>query len=86
MERQGLTSIRRHWFLQVPQSNDLTNKKFGMLKVLSFAGLLGGGGRNYDFWYCQCECGRMLFVMGKHLSEHIVQDCGCTKREKRLVL
>ncbi len=82
---QAHTSIRRHWFLQVLQNN-LTNYKFGILKVLSFAGILQAEGRNYDFWFCQCECGRTLFAQGKHLKERVVQDCGCTEREMRVVL
>ena len=66
--------------------NDLTNHKFGMIKVLSFVGLIQAEGRSYDVWYCQCDCTRTLFVIGRHLLSHAVQDCGGTKREKRFVL
>ena len=70
----------------MPQSDDLTDKKFGMIRVLQFAGLLSANGHSYDFWYCQCECGRTFFAQGEYIKKYAVQNCGCVNKELRVVL
>lgn len=55
---------------------DLSNKKFGRLEVISFAG------QNKDgraMWACHCDCGKDAVIQGKRLSSGHTQSCGCLK-------
>ncbi len=33
-------------------------------------------------WVCQCECGRVVIVMGRSLRSGQTKSCGCLVREK----
>lgn len=53
-------------------SQDLTNKVFGKLKVIEYA----GSGK----WKCQCECGNICEKFTTHLVGEYVKSCGiCIK-------
>jgi hypothetical protein len=52
---------------------DLTDKKFGMLTVMSF----DNSKNSEDFWKCKCDCGSRLSIAAKVLQTHKVMSCGC---------
>lgn len=55
---------------------DLTNREFGQLKVLSYA----GKDKNYQkFWKCECKCGNITIVRQQHLFSGHTTTCGCGK-------
>ena len=54
---------------------DLTNKRFGKLKVLSLYPERGNDGHTY--WLCQCDCGNQHIVRGSHLINKNIESCGC---------
>ena len=56
---------------------DLTGKRFGKLKVVSFDHC-GIGTRRY--WLCECDCGGQRIVSGDHLRNGDVTDCGCYRK------
>ena len=59
--------------------NDLANKIFGKLKVISFSHI---GNHHKSYWNCECSCGvkkaidRNSIVRGRTIS------CGCNKNQK----
>lgn len=60
-----------------PRTNycDLTGRRFGRLTVLSDSGLRSAGGHVY--WWCECDCGRRVRVMGHNLRTGNTVSCGC---------
>jgi predicted DNA-binding transcriptional regulator AlpA len=58
---------------------DLTNKKFGRLKVLRFS-------HKDDlwrhFWLCVCDCGNEKTVNYYNLKSGATKSCGCLRSEK----
>lgn len=56
---------------------DLTGQKFGRLLVLSRA-----DSQTKDVkWTCQCDCGNITIVAGKHLKDGSTVSCGCRLQE-----
>jgi hypothetical protein len=59
-----------------PVFQDLTNKKFGKLRVIN---------RCLDkkifgtFWYCVCDCGKETIVDGGNLKSGNTSSCGCKR-------
>lgn len=53
---------------------DLTGKRFGLLTVISYAGL--DGGKNAE-WNCECECGNSCVVRGYRMRDGTTASCGC---------
>lgn len=53
--------------------NDLTNKQFGLWKVLGYV-----GNRK---WLCECLCGTVKSVNGRNLVNGLSESCGHTKRD-----
>jgi len=39
------------------------------------------GGQNGIYWLCQCECGELSTVHGKHLRSGSTISCGCLRTE-----
>lgn len=60
------------------RKNDLTEMKFGKLKVLSPCGKDKNG---CILWECECECGRRVNVSSTTLRRHMKQSCGCMASE-----
>lgn len=62
-------------------SENLTGQKFGKLLVLKDSGkrTCKTGMKIYD---CQCDCGNLYLVVGKHLKENSVKSCGCLYKDK----
>jgi hypothetical protein len=56
-----------------PHFQDITNRKFGRLQVLGYAGTTQ--------WHCQCKCGKIVIKKGWNLRKGITTSCGCFNRE-----
>lgn len=54
---------------------DLTNKKFGLLTVLSATDMRASNGN--QIWKCQCECGNIAYISTNHLQTGNTKSCGC---------
>lgn len=55
---------------------DLTNKKFGKLKVINYSHT-----DKYRMWNCLCECGNKKIVSTRNLNRGNVKSCGCLSPE-----
>lgn len=56
---------------------DLTNKRFGRLKVLYREGIRNG----YASWKCLCDCGNTKIIVGGSLRNGGTTSCGCYQKE-----
>lgn len=54
---------------------DLTGRKVGKLKVISYSG------KNH--WLCKCDCGNEKLVRGLGLRRKTTQSCGCIRKNPR---
>ena len=61
---------------------DLTNQKFGKLKVL-YRLKYSKTAHTY-LWLCQCDCGNIIEVSGNNLRSGHTKSCGCLKLEKQI--
>lgn len=59
---------------------DLTNKKFGLLKVISRS---ENGADKKPFWLCKCACGNTKSIRGACLVNGDTQSCGCISKQNR---
>lgn len=57
---------------------DLTNQKFGRLKVIKYYGSNKSG---RALWLCKCECGNDKVVVGNSLLCGLTESCGCYNKE-----
>ena len=64
---------------------DLTNQKFGRLKVLKLDKIVT---RTYEnrksysyYWLCKCECGKLTSVVEQSLTSGNTKSCGCLQKE-----
>lgn len=62
---------------------DLTDKRFGRLKVESYAGNQHGNTRPTAKWNCLCDCGKRSVVSGSVLRAGDSNSCGCLLAETR---
>lgn len=62
---------------RLPRKN-LVGKRFGMLRVLTFAGRREGRGDSY--WKCACDCGNESEASGYNLACGATRSCGCQIR------
>ena len=55
--------------------NDITNQKFGKLKVIKRF----GGNDKYGnvLWYCECDCGGSKVASAQNLKNGSTKSCGC---------
>lgn len=60
-------------------SEDITGKRFGRLKVLSFDHMESHG-RSY--WLCKCDCGNEIIVRRDQLLSGHTKSCGCYALDK----
>ncbi len=64
------------------KTKDLTNQKFGRLKVLYRAeDRITPGGRRLPMWHCICECNNEKDILAWHLTSGKIQSCGCLQKE-----
>lgn len=61
----------------MPKFMDLTNQRFGRLKVIKRAANNG----KQTVWECDCECGSTVLVQAGHLRSGAIISCGCYKKE-----
>lgn len=59
-----------------PHFNDLTNKSFGKLNVLGYAGRMVIGKHKRSSWFCLCECGNYVKIIGSSLKSGNNKSCG----------
>lgn len=59
--------------------HDLTGQKFGRLTVI---GLDVNQETRKTYWYCQCECGKVVNTRSDRLISGRVKSCGCYKSEQ----
>jgi len=64
----------------VVKTKDLTNQRFGRLKVLEQQATDTGRGK--ALWRCQCDCGETTIVRGDCLNRGVTKSCGCLRREE----
>lgn len=60
---------------------DLSGRRFGRLRVVSYEGL--DGGKNAA-WKCACDCGEFVIVRGYRLRSGETASCGCLRIDTRL--
>lgn len=53
---------------------DLTGQKFGKLTVIKRISRTGA-----VTWECQCDCGKITYVLGANLRYGHTKSCGCLK-------
>ncbi len=60
--------------------NDLTNKKFGRLRVLYRTDYQ----RKYVVWMCICDCGKLKKIAAGDIArkKRSTKSCGCLAREE----
>ena len=68
--------------------NDLTNKKFGRLKVLYLDKQVRTKDKNgktltKTYWKCKCECGNECSILVQQLTSGKTKSCGCFQKEHR---
>lgn len=58
--------------------NDLKGQKFGRLTVLD----RDLSKTKHDaWWFCQCDCGKIISTMGARLKNNSCKSCGCLQKE-----
>lgn len=61
---------------------DLTGQKFGRWTVLYQTNdYIKPNGKHEAMWYCECECGNKVDVLGYNLKKGLTKSCGCLNRE-----
>lgn len=63
--------------LENGRTPDLSGMVFGRLRVVSFAGRVGGRAT----WACHCDCGNEKTIRAEHLLSGATTSCGCLRRE-----
>lgn len=64
------------------QCENLINKTFNELTVISYAGRDKSG---KSTWYCKCSCGNPNIlgpIIGSHIKNGKIKSCGCLKSRK----
>lgn len=56
---------------------DLTNKIFGKLQVISLSGI---NRHRQAVWLCKCECGNFKMIRAVDLKNGKVKSCGCLRK------
>lgn len=67
-------------FIKGENVKDLTNKRFGKLKVIM---LDKERAKRKSYWICECECGNVKSIRGDTLK--VIKSCGCVKKEQDLI-
>ena len=62
------------------RTDDLTNKKFNKLQVISLWGNKFTENTNTTYWKCKCDCGNETIVSHTNLCNNLTKSCGkCIK-------
>lgn len=59
--------------------NDLRNKQFGRLRVISD---IGRTKDRHILWHCICECGNYVDVSSRDLQTGHTRSCGCLQKDR----
>ena len=62
------------------KTKDLSNKKFGKLKVLYKTNLRNHGS---IVWHCICDCGKECDISSRDLVNQYTRSCGCFRKENK---
>lgn len=54
---------------------DITGQRFGQLEVIGYARTIDKAAR----WYCRCDCGVEVEIIGDNLRSGNTTSCGCAK-------
>lgn len=57
---------------------DLVGQRFGKLTVIEKADTID----RQLYWWCQCDCGKIIRVCGNSLKQGKTKTCGCTPSKK----
>lgn len=61
---------------------DITGMRYGRLLVLGRGeDYIQPSGRHRTRWLCQCDCGRVLYILGDNLRGGKSNSCGCLRNE-----
>ena len=64
---------------------DLTGQKFGKLTVKGRAeSKIDPSGKLRTRWFCDCDCGNNIIVLGDYLQRSKNPSCGCEARKNRI--
>lgn len=61
------------------QAKDITGQRFGRWTVIRRD---GSNKFNKAMWWCKCDCGNEVSVLGKSLRVGDSTSCGCQRKEK----
>lgn len=61
---------------------DLTNQKFGLLKVIDFVKYEEGKYKKRAIWLCKCDCGNQKEFIGSFLTNNQSTSCGCKVKNR----
>lgn len=61
---------------------DLTNQRFGRLKVEKLDKKVKSGKRYRYYWDCKCDCGNHISARTDELTSGNTRSCGCLKKEQ----
>lgn len=73
LESKLLNKGKRSCGCYISSRQDLTNKKFEKLTVISPGKKIG----KMLYWICKCECGVVKEIRGDHLRKKRIRSCGC---------
>ena len=62
---------------------DLTGQRFGRLTVIKQAPthITKDGRYHFTKWWCRCDCGKEVAVIGQNLKRGVTRSCGCYRSE-----
>jgi len=66
------------------QIEDIKNKKFNQLTVLSFVEVRGKSGHAY--WKVKCDCGAIKIMRASHLKSMKMISCGCYNKKRSSIM
>lgn len=63
---------------------DLTNRRFGRLVVIRRESVSRATWNKLKqpTWFCECDCGEMVYVLDGNLRQGRTKSCGCLRKEK----
>ena len=62
---------------------DLSNKRFGRLKVIKLDHRQRTKHGTKIYWLCKCNCGNTKVIRKDHLLSGATRSCGCLEKENR---
>ena len=76
MQKELEEARKRKEILPPPDdAEDLTNKRFGLLKILGF----GGEFKSFRYWWAECKCGNQVLARESTIKNNRDYSCGCIK-------